>query len=253
MKTTIRYIWLCALRDKLFLGLLAGIVFAAILSSFLGSTAYLESTEMMLSYMGASFRFIVAIGLMTFVCFHVQQHKDTQQLNVILSKPLSRTSIVVAYWLGFSAVAACIIIPIILLMAVINPLSWSGFALWSVSLMGEGLIIVALALFASLILGSAVSSVLACFGIYLVSRMMAFFLMTVESGLTERLEWHKFYALVLDGVSYILPRLDIFVNSEWLIYGVARENAWEIVLLQIAVYIPLLLTASAIDFKRKEF
>ena len=238
MLTSIRYILLCALRDRLFVGLLAGVAAATLISSMLGGTAFLEEREMSLAYAGAAARLILVIGLIVFACFHVRQAFDSREIDVMLSRPLSRPQLVVAYWLGFSAVATLLAVPTAGVILLIGPISEAGFIAWSISLLLETWFVVALALFTSLALKSAVASVMASLGFYVLSRMIAFFVMTADS-ITKQdfLLIGTKYMLTL--VSAIMPRLDFFSKTEWLIYGMSSSLDLRLFLAQSVIFIPI--------------
>jgi hypothetical protein len=51
----------------------------------------------------------------------------------------------------------------------------------------------------------------------------------------------------------VIPRLDFFAKSQWLIYGAKSYDDLWLFLMQAGVFIPLLIAASVIDFKRKQF
>ena len=57
----------------------------------------------------------------------------------------------------------------------------------------------------------------------------------------------------LKSVSTLVPRLDFFAKSEWLVYGLNSREEWQLFLLQSAIFIPLLVLAAVLDFRRKEF
>jgi len=252
MLTNVRYILITALRDWLFIGLLVGVLFATAISATLGGTAFLEEKEMTITFAAGASRIIMMIGLIVFVCFHIRNAFDTKEIDVILSRPISRTNLVIAYWLGFSFVAFLLTLPIIAIVAFIKPLDWAGFFGWSVSLMLETFLIVALALFSAFTLRSAVTSVLACMGFYVLSRMMAFFIATVESPMFNDVKFIVLkYALI--GISAIVPRLDFFAKTEWLSYGFTTSQEWIVFLAQVVIFVPLLLLAAIVDFKRKQF
>ena len=252
MLTNIRYILITALRDRLFLALMIGIAFACIISATLGSTAFIEETEMTVTYAAGSSRVILMVGLIVFTCFHIRNAFETKEIDVILSRPISRSNLVTAYWLGFALVALLLCLPIIVIIGLIGMHSFAGFAGWAASLILESFLVVALALFAALTLRSAVASVMACMGFYVLSRMMAFFVATSQSHLVaeSRMSWLRY---ALKGVSTIVPRLDLFAKSKWLIYGFDASQEWIIFISQAAIFIPLLLAASIIDFRRKQF
>lgn len=254
MLTTIRYILLTASRDFLFFGLLLAVVVATALSAVLGSTALVEGLSMTLSFASTAARIVLLLGLMIFVCFHLRQAFEQKEIDVLLSRPLSRAKIVLSYWLGFSLVAFLLVLASVMVLSFLSLSGLTGFAVWSGSLLLEALLVVAMAMFAAFTLRSAVSAVLATLGFYVLGRLMGFFMLIVDShislGDATITQWAK--GLVA-GISMVIPRLDLFGQSEWLVYGIAQYNELLMAALQMAVYIPLLLAAATIDFIRKEF
>lgn len=252
MLTNIRYILLTALRDWLFIGLAVGILLAAAISATLGGTAFLEEREMTLTFASGSSRLILMIGLIVFVCFHIRHAFDTKEIDVILSRPISRASLVVAYWLGFALVSLLLVMPVAAVIGLIGPGDAGGYVGWCLSLALEGCLVVALALFSAFTLKSAVASVLACMGFYVLSRMMAFFVMTADSSVLHGQEY-VLLKYALTAISVLVPRLDFFSKSEWLVYGFNTSQDWMVFAIQAAIFIPLLLLASIADFRRKQF
>jgi ABC-type transport system involved in multi-copper enzyme maturation permease subunit len=252
MLTNIRYILITALRDWLFVGLLVGILVATSISATLGSTAFIEEKEMTLAFASSSARLILMTGLIVFVCFHIRNAFDTKEIDVILSRPISRSNLVLSYWLGFSLVGLLLTIPVIAIIAFIGVPNLSGFVGWAASVMLEMGLVVALALFAAFTMRSAVTSVLGCMGFYVLSRMMAFFVITSNSGMFNE---QKFIVLkwVLQAISTLLPRLDFFAKSEWLVYGFNSAQDCYVYVGQAVIFVPLLLAATMIDFRRKQF
>jgi len=251
MLTNIRYILITALRDWLFIGLLVSVLLAAGVSATLGGTALIEQKEMTVTFAAGSARLILMIGLIVFVCFHIRSAFDTKEIDVILSRPISRSNLLISYWLGFATVASFLVIPVIGLIGLLGAESWSGYAGWGASLLLETFLVVALALFAAFTLRSAVASVIACMGFYVLSRMMVFFVMTAQSGVgTGKMEWMKY---VLVTISTIVPRLDFFAKTQWLVYGFDSNQEWIVCIGQTAVFVPLLLLAALADFRRKQF
>lgn len=252
MLTSIRYILLTAFRDRLFIGVLLGVVFAAAISATLGSTAFLEEKQMTLTYAAGSARLILAVGLIVFVCFHIRSAFETKEIDVMLSRPLSRASLVVAYWLGFTVVAFLLVLPVVGVIGVLGLLNIEGYAGWALSLMLEAALVVALALFSAFTLRSAVTSVLACMGFYVLSRMMAFFVITADSPSMGQMPY-LLLKYTLKAISSVVPRLDFFAKTEWLVYGFNVSQEWFLFLMQAGIFIPLLLVATIMDFRRKQF
>jgi ABC-type transport system involved in multi-copper enzyme maturation permease subunit len=231
-----------------------GVIACTLIAHMLGATALIETQEMTLSYSTASARVVIVTGLIIFVCFHVRSAFDTKEIDVFLSRPITRATLVFSYWLGFATVALLLVIPVVALIAAQGILSRGGFTAWSLSLLVECWLMVALALFASFTLKSAVTSVMASMGFYVLARMMGFFIATTQSAFLFDKQWvNLLLTWSLKGVSVIMPRLDFFAKSGWLIYGVKDAGDVQWFLLQALIYIPLLVIATIIDFRRKQF
>lgn len=254
MLTNIRYVLLTAIRDRLFFGLLVGILAAAYISSVLGSTAMLEPEQMTLSFTAASARIIIMVGIIVFIGFHMRNAFDAKEIDVLLSRPISRTTLVLSYWLGFAAVATCLVVPTVVLLYFVKVLNMTGYFLWAVSLLLESWLVVSIALFAALTIRSGVGTVLASLVIYTLSRMMGFFVSTTKSGvLFQQEEANIASTWLMKIISVVVPRLDFFAHSNWLIYGAKSYDDLFLFLIQGGVFIPLLIAAAVIDFKRKQF
>jgi ABC-type transport system involved in multi-copper enzyme maturation permease subunit len=254
MFSNIRYVLLTATRDRLFIGLLVGIAIAAYISSVLGSTAMLETEQMTLSFTAAAARVIIMVGIIVFIGFHMRNAFDAREIDVLLSRPISRTTLVLSYWVGFAAVATCLVLPTVILVAVIGTLNHTGFWVWSISLLLESWLVVSIALFASLTIKSGVGTVLSSLAIYVLSRMMGFFLMaTTTSSVFKDQTMNVGTQWLMKGIALVVPRLDFYAKSNWLIYGAKSYEDVYLFLMQSAIFIPLLVAASVIDFKRKQF
>jgi len=254
MLTNIRYVLLTAIRDRLFAGLLVGVLFAAYVSSAMGSTAMLEPHQMTLAFTAAISRIIIMVGIVVFIAFHIRGAFDSREIDLLLSRPISRARLVLSYWLGFAVVAALLTLPAMAVLAYLGIDQWQGFAYWSLSLVLEAWLVVSLALFAAVTLRSGVVTVLAGLGFYTLSRMMGFFVATTKTGIlfeTETINLAARWTMKL--ISIIVPRADFFGKSGWLVYGVDTSQALWLFVIQAAVFIPLLVAATVIDFSRKQF
>ena len=254
MFSNIRYVLLTATRDRLFFGLLISVLAAAYISRVLGATAMLEAEQMALTFTAASARVIIMLGLIVFIGFHMKNAFDAREIDVLLSRPISRTTLVLSYWLGFAVVASLLVLPTIALMALLGTLNQTGFFLWSASLLLESWLVVSIALFAALTVKSGVGTVLSSLAIYTLSRMMGFFIATTQTGMLFRAqEINAGARWMMSAISTVVPRLDFYAKSQWLIYGAKSYEDLYLFLIQSAIFIPLLVTASIIDFKRKQF
>lgn len=254
MKTIIRYTLLTARRDWLFIGLILLVIMAYGLSVFTGSTALVEQAQMSIAYFAGSSRIALLIGLIVFVCFHVRRLFDNREIESMLSKPISRLQFVVAYWFGFVILAFVAVVPVIILMFTAFTPNMIGLAYWASSLVLEISLVLAFALVSALILRSAVSAVLASFAFYFISRLMGFFVAALDQpSLLSGGISGQIMTTTLKGLSTIIPRLDLYAKSSWLIYGIEGQNDLWIFQVQSLVFIALLLAMAVFDFKRKQF
>ncbi len=254
MRTTILYVLLSASRDWLFVGLLTAILITTGLSLFFGSTSLVEQQYFSLALSAGVSRAILMIGLILFVCFHIRRSFENREIEVMLSRPISRTRFVLAYWLGFCALATILVITLQLILMIFFTLEMLGWALWATSLLLEAFIVIAFALSAAFLFKSAVIAVLTSFGFYLASRLMGFFIAVIDKpGSFSGFEWNTLTESALALVAMVIPRLDLFAKTDWLIYGLLGDRSYWIYPIQAAIYVPLLLMMTLIDFRRRQF
>ena len=255
MNTIIRYTILTASRDMLFLGLCLIVVALYGFSVFVGTTALVEQQQMSMAYFSGSSRIVIAIGLIVFVCFHVRRAFENREIESVLSKPISRTQFVFGYWLGFCVLGLLSVIPVFLVMFLFYSPDISGLLLWCTSLVLEIFIMLAFAMLASLIMNSAVSSVLSSFCFYIITRLMGFFNAALqdEKSLLGTGKFGGFLESSMKLISSCMPRLDLFAKSDWLIYGLGDQTDIWVFPVQATIFISLLLSFAVFDFKRKQF
>lgn len=255
MLVTFRYIVLTAVRDRLMIGMTLALLGAVLVASFLGDATFLEGRETALTFAGFSTRLILVAGLILFVCFHVQRSFENREIDLMLSRPMSRTQFVLITWASFSGLAAAMALVAVVVLPIAGSTDGRGLALWTASLLLEALLVVAMALFFALSLRSAVAATMASFGFYLVARMEGFLLGIMQSdwNAVAQNAMGDIMSKAIYVVGLVLPRLDLFGQTWWLAYGDTDGTGLLPVLTQAAVYLPLLLCAAVYDFRRRRF
>jgi ABC-type transport system involved in multi-copper enzyme maturation permease subunit len=253
MKSILKYIMLTAIRDRLYIGLFLTLITSFSLSIFLGTTALVEKEEMATSYIAGSTRIILAIGMILFVCLSVNRAFENKEVEFIISKSISRQKFILAYIFGFFLVSLAIFLPLITTILIFTGNNKLGLGIWSLSIFFELLILISFCLLASLILKNSLSSIMAGLGFYILSRMMGLFVLTIN--LPQNLSEVKghFFKSVLKIISFAFPRLDLFGQTEWLIYGIKDFSNVKIIVIQSLIYIPLMIFMAFHDFSRKQF
>jgi ABC-type transport system involved in multi-copper enzyme maturation permease subunit len=254
MKAILKYILLSAIRDWFFIGLFLAIFSAFAVSSLVGFTTTTEEYSMQLVVFAGTARIILVCGMIIFICFHINRSFENKEINFILAKDISREKFIFSYWLGFNIIAFIFIVMIALIIAIFSKYNTLGYLQWLLSIIFETVIMSMFSVLSILILKSAVFSIFTGFGFYLISRLMGFFIniMLVGSG-------NKVYGAILDGVHWItrfissvIPRLDLFGQTKWLVYG-PEVNVLYIILLQFVIYVPIMFMVAFYDFKKKQF
>lgn len=251
---TLRYILLVARRDRLFVAMGFVILIAAGLSAVLGSAALVEQSEMALSFTGAAARLILVLGLAVYVPISVHKLAESGELSLILSRPLARSRFVLAITLGYGLIAAVLVMPVWLVVWLVGPPETTGLLIWGVSLLLEMTLVVGAALFFSLSLSSPVASAVAVLAFYLLARMAPFLIGILDAGwATDAGQFGEFVNLLMTGIAAVMPRIDLFARTDWLVHGATIDRSVWLMLLQWAVYLPLLLAAAVFDFRRRQF
>jgi hypothetical protein len=248
MLATVRLVTLTALRNRLFAGLLVALMAATAISIFLGSTALIEHTQAVVVFAAGAGRVVLVIGLVVFVAFHVQSMIETREVEGILARALTRANFVIGYWLGFALVTCVFVAGLALALWTVAP-TGAGVPVWALSLLLEGFIIVAVAIFSGLMLERATSCVIFSLGFYALARLMGLFLGIRDFMSVARDVKGSDY--VVDGLALIIPRLDLFAQTEWLIYGQNSQLLFPFA--QGVVFLGLVLAAAIFDLTRRQF
>jgi hypothetical protein len=247
MKMLFKFILLTALRDKLYLGLFVILCGVFGLSNLVGFSALSEEAQMQLVYFAFLSRLVIVCGMILFICFYINKSFENKEVEFILARPISRNTLILSYWCSFTLITLILLIPVTIVIILYNR-SLIGLLWWIVSVVLELMLVSTFAITASLILSSAVMSVLATASFYFISRMMGFFVYSVSIP-------SNMYSLnaFLKILSSIFPRLDLFGKTEWLVYGAINTQDICVILLQSLIYVPLMLFVAFHDFNKKQF
>lgn len=247
----VQYVLTAALRDKLVLSFFLALVVAISLSLFLSGAAVVEQAKFALVFASGGLRLFVSLALVLFVVFHMRRSFDTKDVDFLLSRPISRLSYILSHALAFSVLA----ISLSLLSAgALAAISGGAFGkaeiLWVVSLCAEAVIMVNLSLFFAMVVSSAVGAALACFGFYILGRMMGQILGIIDS---ESAPWAAVFEWPMQLISLFMPRLDLMGQTSWLVYGLGESDGFAFVFAQGAAFVVLVLCASLVDLVRRQF
>jgi len=251
MFPTIKYIFLTAFRDRLYQVLFAVILITFFFSRFIGSVSLVEENAATTIFFINSFRLLLVLGISIFTCLHISRLFDNKEMEMLISKPINPFVFVLSLFLGYWLVSIFFVLGAVLLLF-IESHNYKGIIIWGVSVFFEIGILTAFALFVSVILKSPIISILASLAFYTTSRMIGFFLYFTERTYSIKYSTvdyltHKFIYFV----SAILPRLDNFSKSSWVISN--DFSLAELAIIQAVIFVPFILFMTVFDLKRKEF
>ena len=255
MKGITSYIILTARRDKLFIGVIVLMILTLIGSIFFGNVMLVEQQQAATILAASNMRIICTFGTILFVCFHVRRSFENKEVELILSKSVSRLQFVFSYFTGFLVLATGMLIIATFLLYLGKELAFlqivtRGLIIWASSFALELWIVISFSLFISVMLNSAVSAALLSMSFYCLARVYGFFLLGSAAELSDLKEVQNY---LLKGISVFIPRLDMFTNSGWLIYDAKFHMDEAILFLGGGIYIMFILSLTAFDFVRKQF
>ena len=254
MRTTLKYLFLTAIRDRLFVSMMVALGLAALACSFLGDKTVVEENETAAALIGFASRLIVIGGLVLFVSVHVRRTFENREILLLLSRPMSRLGVVLAYWASFSAIALLIVLPAAALVWLVGQPGLAGLALWAASLALEAMLMVAFALFFSLTIGSVVASAAGALGFYILARGIGVFTAIATGEFRNATTgFDQGVNQAIGYVAWVVPRLDLFGQSSWLVHGAPEPAMIALIGAQAVIYTALIVTAAAFDFERKRF
>src|SRR5919108_1474548 len=96
LRPLVAYLLRSACADRLLAVLALAIVAGAALAGFLGSTALVEQGELATVYAATAGRYAVVASLVLFTCFHLRRAFESREVDLLLSRPVSRFGFVLA-------------------------------------------------------------------------------------------------------------------------------------------------------------
>ncbi|NHZ80328.1 ABC transporter permease [Massilia sp. CCM 8695] len=229
-----------ALRNRLAWVLGALAIGAVALGGFVGQLALTESAALQAALLAALLRLCCVLLVAGFVATSVVREAADKGQELLLALAIPRAAYVLGKLAGFGLVA---LLPALLFGAMalmLAPAAWC--VSWALSLWWELWIVAAFCLLCVLTLGQAMAALTATLAFYLLARAIGSLQAMAQDGT-------QLPRIAIDALAALLPHLDQFTRSEWLVYGGAQLAP---LLAQTAIYVTLLGAAALVDFYRKD-
>jgi ABC-type transport system involved in multi-copper enzyme maturation permease subunit len=246
------YVLKAAARDRLILSCIGLTILGSCLSIFMGGAAMVEKQEFVVVYTAGGLRLLCVFGMVLFVAFYIRRSFDQRDIEFLLSRPLTRSSLIVSHAAALVVVAAMLAVTAAVAVAIISYNLLSVYTLyWVLSLFLEVMMMGLVALFFAMVLPSATVSALATVAFYVLARMMGQLLGILTIGGMG--VWGEIMGAAVKTISVIIPRFDLMTQTSWLIYGPQGHEGFAFLLAQTGVFSFLVVSAAVIDLVRRQF
>lgn len=218
-------------------------------SVFLRGLAITEGAQIQAVLLAAFLRLAGVFITAVFVITTMTREFHDQTAALVLSLPLSRIAYLCGKLAGF--MLAAMIIGILFALLAALPTPGDQWLPWGLSLICELWIVAAFSLLCALTFNQIATALGAALSFYLLARTIAVVQLMAQTPLVfTHTVSHRVIMTALNAIATVLPRLDEFTRSEWLIYG----GGWHALLPvaeQTVVYLALLTAAALFDLYRK--
>jgi ABC-type transport system involved in multi-copper enzyme maturation permease subunit len=247
--TITRFTLLEALRTRLPWLVLATILLAVLGSLFVKQIAITETARQQTAFLAASLRFAAVFILGLYISSSMVREFNDKGLELLLSLDLPRAAYASGKFLGFSLIALLMTALICLPIFFLAPLP--AVLLWGVSLALELWIVAALSLFCTITFTQIMPATSFVLAFYILARSITAIRLISGSTLLDQSSLsHQVTVFLVDSVWLLLPSLNVFTQTAWLV----NQAEWRMILpivVQSAIYIGLLVGAALFDFYRK--
>ena len=239
-----------AVRHHLIWLIVGSVLTGILVGQFVDSLAITESVQIQNAIIGAMFRFIAVIIVTLFVVSSVAHDFSDKTIELLLATAITRTQYFIGKAIGLSGVAVAVALAFGVTMSIYSYPDQVMF--WTISLLLELLIVMAFSFLCAISLLQIPIALFSVLLFYLMSRTIGAIVLMANSPFQDEISFaDQTIFLLIDGIRYLLPNLDHFTKTEWLVYGSGDWSQVGQLAIQSLVYMLLLFSASLFDLHRK--
>ena len=247
-----RYTLLEALRNRLLWLALILVAAGLAFTQFLQQVTITESVQIQAALLAALLRLGAVFILAAYVVTSMVREFNDKVTELILSRPLRRSSYFFGKLAGYAVVALALALVSSLPLVLFSPAV--RVALWGLSLACELLLVTAFELFCVFSLTQVMSALAAVACFYLLSRSISALQIMAANPLSDTLSFgQEVVNFVIDAIAFLLPGMDRMTQTGWLLYAAPSAADIAQLLAQTAAYALLLSGAALFDLQRKNF
>lgn len=245
-----QYTTLEALRNRLLWLVVGFVVGGFTFAEFIGEVAITESAEFQSSFLGAVLRVSAVFMVSLFVITSMVREFNDKGLELVLSQPIARATYFVGKLLGFAGLALFTAALYALALLIYTPVDQA--LMWGISLTAELLIVMTFSLLCLFTFAHVTLALSVVMAFYVLARTITALQLIGQGPLGPAGQLsQQVIGWLMSGLGFLLPELDRFTSSEWLVYHTGQwQDLWPI-LGQSVIYVALLSGAALFDLYRK--
>ena len=242
-----RFTLLEAARSRLAWLVLGTICVFSAASFLVRELAITDSLRLQTAFLATSLRAASFFLIAAFIIGTLQREFNDKGPALLLSLNLPRGHYVLGKALGLAGVASLISLGCALPLALLAP--GSAWLAWAASLLLEAWIIAAVSVFCGISLRGVAAGLALTLGFYLLAKSLTTLQLISHTSLDTASASHRYMTQMLDTLALLLPRLDEFAQTRWLVDGMT--SALVPLVLQALIFSALVTAAAMFDMYRK--
>ena len=250
--TLAAYTLLEARRTRLPLLLVSALIVMLALALFVSELAVIESARLRLSLYAATARFAAVFMVSAHVLGSITREFNDKGIDTLLALDLPRPQYILGKLGGFLALAALVALATGLPLLLMAPLP--AVLQWVAALVLELSVVAAFSLFSVIAFGQFIPAAALVLAFYLLARSLtAMQLISAHPVTGSGTLSHEVGRWLVDALALVMPALDRWPQTTWLIDTPAPWSVFGMLVLQALLYVALLAGAAMVDFQRRNF
>lgn len=219
-------------------------------SLFIRELAVTETARFQIGFYAAAARLCAVFLTSLYVLASVSREFNDKGLEVLLALDVPRSHYICGKLAGFALTACLIAMLLSLPLWMLAPAAAAW--VWTFSLMIELALIAALSLFCIVTFSQLLPAAGFVAAFYLLARSVtAMRLISANPVAGDDALSHQFTRALVDGLGYLMPALDSWTDTAWLVNTLPETTVLPAIAAQGAIYIALLTAATLFDFHRR--
>jgi ABC-type transport system involved in multi-copper enzyme maturation permease subunit len=248
--TLARFTVLEAARTRLMWIFIFTLVLVSGAAYFVHQLAITENARMQIAFAAAATRLVAVFVLSMHILTSIVREFNDKGLELTLSFNLRRADYIVGRFAGFMLIAVAMAFVAGLSQSILAPLP--AVLQWTSALALELILVAALSVFSILTFTQVMPAASFVAGFYLLGRTItAIQLISAAAAANEETLSEQVTSWIITGLSLVLPALDRFAQSAWLVEAPAGWLAVGACAVASMIYTALLIAAAMFDFYRR--